>query len=116
MATYDWTILTLERDLLPAEMEGGVTIAHWRCLASQDTDADIETETEAEADTTSTYGTEGFTPDPEASDYIAYDDLTEAEVLAWCWAANVDKDAIEARLQDELDAIATPVTAAGVPW
>jgi hypothetical protein len=31
------------------------------------------------------------TPDPEAADWIAFDALTEADVLAWVWAS-VDKD------------------------
>ena len=104
MATYDWTILTLERDILPEDMDGAVVIAHWQCVASQDTH------------TSSAYGTAGFTPDPSAPGYVAYEDLTEAEVLAWCWADGVDKDSIEANLQGQIDALITPTTADGVPW
>jgi hypothetical protein len=29
----------------------------------------------------------GCTPDPEAADWIAFDALTEADVLAWVWAS-----------------------------
>jgi hypothetical protein len=96
---FNWTISTLEREL----SDGGVIVAHWRCTAS---DGDYSA---------SSYGTAGFTPDPESEDFVAYDDLTEADVLAWVWES-VDKDATEAALQAKIDADKNPVTAAGVPW
>ena len=62
------------------------------------------------------YGTCGFSPDPTAPGYVPYADLTEAEVLGWCWADGVDKDAIETSLQANIDGQIDPVTANGVPW
>ena len=111
MATFTWVISTLERDLLPEDMNGAVVVAHWRCNAEQ---------TEGTGDNAVTYnatsyGTCGFTPDPTASDYIAYADLTEADVVGWV-QADVDKDAIEAGLQANIDAQITPTTGTGVPW
>jgi len=97
MAT--WTIGTLERDLA----DGGVTVAHWRCT---DVDGDFSA---------SSYGTVGFTPDPTASDYIAYDSLTEADVLAWVWDS-VDKDTVEAALTAKIEADKNPTSGSGVPW
>ena len=35
MATFTWVISTLERDLLPENMNGAVVVAHWRCNAEQ---------------------------------------------------------------------------------
>ena len=97
MAT--WTIATLERELA----DGGVTVAHWRC-------------TEVDGDfSASSYGTVGFTPDPTAPDYIAYDSLTEADVLGWVWES-VDKDATEESLAAKIEAEKNPTTADGVPW
>jgi len=97
MAT--WTIGTLECNLA----DGGVTVAHWRC-------------TEVDGDfSASSYGTVGFTPDPTASDYIAYNSLTEANVLAWVHA-EVDKDATEAALTAKIEADKNPTSASGVPW
>jgi len=94
-----WTIATLERELA----DGGVTVAHWRC-------------TEVDGDfSASSYGTVGFTPDPTASDYIAYDSLTETDVLGWVWES-VDKDATEESLAAKIEAEKNPVTADGVPW
>ena len=99
-ATMNWTISTLEREL----SDGGVIVAHWRCTAS---DGDYSA---------SSYGTAGFTPDASAPGFVAYDALTEADVLGWVWANGVDRDATEAALQARIDADKNPVTAAGVPW
>ena len=97
MAT--WTIATLECNLA----DGGVTVAHWRC-------------TEVDGDfSASSYGTCGFTPDPTASDYIAYDSLTEANVLGWVWES-VDQSATEAALTAKIEADKNPTSGSGVPW
>ena len=99
MTTFNWTISTLEREL----SDGGVIVAHWRCTAS---DGDFSA---------SSYGTAGFTPDASAPDFVTYDSLTKADVLAWVWES-VDKDATEAALQAKIDADKNPTTGAGVPW
>ena len=98
-ATMNWQISTLERELA----DGGVIVAHWRCTAS---DGDYSA---------SSYGTCGFTPDPESEDFVAYDDLTEADVLAWVWES-VDKDATEEALAAKIEADKNPTSATGVPW
>ena len=103
-ATFNWTIAQCDRELA----DGGITTAHWRVTATQ-TVEDVEY-------TASSYGTCGFTPDPESGDYTPYDSVTEAEVLGWCWADGVDKDAIEASLTANIEEQKNPVTEAGVPW
>ena len=101
MAT--WTIAQLERNT----SDGGVIIAHWRVT---------ETETVGENTyTASSYGTCGFTPDPSASDYISYADLTEADVIGWV-QADVDQSGIEAALTANINEQKNPTTADGVPW
>ena len=107
MATFTWVISTLEREL----DNGGVFCAHWRCSAEQ-TEG---TGDDAVTYNATSYGTCGFTPDPTASDYIPYDQLTESDVVGWV-QADVDKDAIEAGLQANIDAQITPTTGTGVPW
>ena len=94
-----WTISTLEREL----SDGGVVVAHWRATA---VDGDFSA---------SNYGTCGFTPDPSAAGFIAYDSLTEADVIGWV-QAEVDKDAIETSLAAQIEADKNPTQAAGVPW
>lgn len=100
MATeFKWSIGTLERKL----DDGFVFTAHWRAVAS---DGDYSA---------SSYGTAGFSQDPESADYIPYEDLTEADVLGWVWES-VDKDATEAALQAKIDSDMNPTTGTGTPW
>ena len=99
MTTFNWSLPTLERQTV----DGFVFVAHYRCDAS---DGDFHA---------SSYGTAGFSQDPEADSFIEYEDLTEAQVLEWVWES-VDKDATEAALQAKIDAEKNPTTAAGVPW
>ena len=94
-----WSISTLEREL----SDGGVIVAHWRATA---VDGDFSA---------SSYGTCGFTPDPSASGFIAYDSLTEEDVIGWV-QAEVDKDAIEASLAAKIEADKNPTKGVGVPW
>ena len=97
MAT--WTIANLERELA----DGGVTVAHWRV-------------TEVDGDfSASAYGTCGFTPDASDSGFVAYDSLTEANVLAWVHA-EVDQDATEAALTAKIEADKNPTSGDGMPW
>ena len=64
----------------------------------------------------SSYGTCGFEPDASAEGFVAYSDVTEANVLDWCWANGVDKDAMEASLAAKIEADKNPTQASGVPW
>ena len=100
---YTWSLPTLEREL----SDGGVIVAHWRCTASETVGEDTFS--------ASSYGTAGFTPDPESEDFVAFESLTEAQVLGWVWES-VDKDATEAALAAKIEADKNPTTAAGVPW
>ena len=98
-----WTIAQLERNT-----DGnGVVVAHW-------TASDSEVVGEVTHSGRS-YGTCGFTPDAEAEGYVAYDSLTEADVIAWV-KADLDADAIEESIAAQITASKEPVTAAGVPW
>lgn len=107
-ATLNWTIAQCDREL----SDGGITTAHWRVNAEQI----VGTGDDAVTYTASSYGTCGFTPDPESGDYTPYADVTEAEVLGWCWADGVDQEAIEASLQADIDLQITPTNGSGVPW
>jgi len=101
MAT--WTIANLERNVA----DGGVTVAHWR-VTEEETVGD-------DTFTASAYGTCGFTPDPDADDFVAYDSLTEEVVMGWVHA-EVDQDATEAALTANIEAQKNPVSANGMPW
>lgn len=112
MATFTWVIPTTEYDLQPADMDGAIVVAHWRCKAEQ---------TEGTGDDAVTYtaqssGTCALSPDPSASGYTPFADVTESQVLDWCYENGVDKDAIEASLAAKIEADMNPTQAAGVPW
>ena len=97
MAT--WTIANLERNVA----DGGVTVAHWRV---SEVDGDYSA---------SSYGTVGFTPDASDPSFVAYDNLTESDVLGWVWA-EVDQAATEAALTADIESQKNPTSADGMPW
>jgi hypothetical protein len=99
----NWTIANLEHNVA----DGGVIVAHWRCTA--------EEVVGEETYSASAYGTVGFTPDATAAGYIAYADLTEADVLGWVYES-VDKAETEANLAAQIEAQKNPVAIDGVPW
>ena len=95
----NWTIAQLERNT----SDDGVVIAHWRVSKTDG------------ANTVSSYGTEGFTPDASAAGFVPFADLNEADVISWVTTA-LDATAIETSLDAQLVELATPTTAAGLPW
>ena len=95
--TITWTITQCDR----LTSDGFITTAHWTCSA---VDGDYSA---------SSYGSCGFAA---GTPTIPYDQVTEVEVLNWCWANGVDKDAVEASLAANIDLQKNPVIAAGVPW
>ena len=103
----NWTIAQLERNTT----DNGVIVAHWR-VTEEET---VGTGDDAVTYTASSYGTCGFNPDPASPDFVAYEDLTEADVLAWVWDL-VDKDATESSLTQKIEADKNPVTTTGTPW
>ena len=103
-ATMTWVVSQCDRVLA----DGGINNIHWRCSA---------TETSSGTDySASSYGTCGLTYDASSSDFIAYDKVTQENCLAWIYANGVDKDAIEAALQSNIDLQITPTEGTGVPW
>ena len=77
-----------------------ITTAHWTC-----------TEVDGEY-SASVYGTCGFSGTPT----IPYAQVTMQEVLDWCWAGGVDKDAIEESLAANIALQMNPVQVSGLPW
>ena len=103
----NWTIAQLERNTT----DNGVIVAHWRVTAKET----VGTGDDAVTYTASSYGTCGFSPDPASLSFVPYEDLTEADVLAWVYES-VDKDATEAALTANIEEQKNPVTETGLPW
>ena len=103
MPTISWII---ER-LLVKPTEGtntdDVITADWRCNGSQDSYSGT------------CYGSCSFQP-PTGS-FTPYNELTEQQVLDWCFANGVDKSAIEANVTAQIEAqINPPVVVLPLPW
>jgi hypothetical protein len=92
-----WTIAQLDRQI----SNGFVTTAHWTASAVDGNYSAYSYATSSWADGIPT---------------IPYVDLTQETVLGWVWANGVDKTAVEASLQAQINAQKNPVTATGVPW
>ena len=101
------TILWLIERLLCKPLEGSnpdvVITADWRCNGTQDNYSGT------------CYGSCSFAP-PSGS-FTPYDELTEAQVLQWCYENGVDKTAIEANVTQQIEnQINPPVVTLPLPW
>jgi hypothetical protein len=80
-----------------------VITADWRCNGTQDQYSGT------------CYGSASFAP-PSGS-FTPYEDLTEQQVLDWCFANGVDQKAIEANVTQQINnQINPPVIAPPLPW
>lgn len=62
------------------------------------------------------YGTASFTLEQGAG-FTPYADLTQDQVLGWCYANGVDKDATEANVTAQVEAqINPPIVTPPLPW
>ena len=114
--TVTWSVKDMRRDATT----GGVNLVYWECVARDDSGVE---------------GIEGgklvLTPDADAADFVAYEDLTEEVVLSWVYdsIAHTDDDgntetAQEAKTRVEEDRKARvtarlasqSANARGVPW
>jgi hypothetical protein len=103
MITISWII---ER-LLVKPTEGTLTdvviTADWRCNGSQDQYSGT------------CYGSASFAPPTE--NFTPYEDLTQEQVLGWCFSNGVDKTSIEANVTAQIEnQINPPVIAPPLPW
>ena len=101
------TILWLIERLLVKPTEGTLTdvviTADWRCNGSQDNYSGT------------CYGSCSFAP-PSGS-FTPYNELTQQQVLDWCYANGVDKSAIEANVTAQINnQINPPVVSLPLPW
>jgi len=101
------TILWIIERLLVKPTEGTLTdvviTADWRCNGTQDQYSGT------------CYGSCSFAP-PSGS-FTPYEDLTEQQVLDWCFANGVDKTSIEANVSQQIEnQINPPIIAPPLPW
>lgn len=105
--TTTWAINDMTRNV----SDGGVTEVRWSCIATNDSGNEQA----------STGGKLACTPDPDADEFIQYNDLTESVVLGWVKADLPDGETaaeLETRLTDKVNNQITrnAAIALGVPW
>tara|TARA_R100000329_G_scaffold48735_1_gene45030 strand:+ start:777 stop:1121 length:345 start_codon:yes stop_codon:yes gene_type:complete len=108
-----WTVSNMTH----VDADGGVILAYWSLVAASDAGGG-ETATEG--------GKNRFTYDASSSDFIAYADLKESDVLGWIWEANKEGDETAAEYKARIEAERTAkveaqitrnaTEATGVPW
>jgi hypothetical protein len=101
------SIVWIIERLLCKPVEGTLTdvviTADWRCNGSQ------------ESFNGTCYGSTSFAPPTE--NFTPYDQLTEAQVLGWCYSNGVDQAAIEANVSQQIEnQINPPIIAPPLPW
>jgi len=101
------TILWIIERLLVKPTEGSnidvVITADWRCNGSQDQYSGT------------CYGSCSFAP--PSGEFTPYPDLTQEQVLGWCYENGVDKTAIEANVTLQIEnQIDPPVVTLPLPW
>jgi len=101
------TILWIIERLLVKPTEGSLTdvviTADWRCNGTQDQYSGT------------CYGSCSFQP-PSGS-FTPYEDLTQEQVLGWCYSNGVDQAAIEANVTQQIEnQIDPPVVTLPLPW
>ena len=105
MATvFNWSIKSME--CVPQTPEGAdyVITANWQCFGSEEAYASVAV------------GAVSF-PVVQGESFTPYSELTEDQVLGWCYANGVDKPAVEASVQEQIDAQKNPpVVTPPLPW
>ena len=101
--TITWKIESLDCKPQEGSLTDVVITAHWRCNGTDGTFNGT------------VYGTCGFAQPGEP--FIPFDQLTEQQVLGWCWASGVDKDATEANIDGQIaNQVNPPLVTPPLPW
>lgn len=107
MATQiTWVIEGMQCKPQDGPLNNVVITAFWRCNGVDDSNQNI---------TSTVYGSCGFTipGDP----FTPYDELTQDQVLGWCWDNGVDKAAMEENIKQQIqNQINPPVVSLPLPW
>jgi len=103
MITLSWIIERLLCKPVEGTLTDVVITADWRCNGSQ------------ESFSGTCYGSCSFAP--PTGEFTPYEDLTQEQVLGWCYANGVDQAAIEANVTAQIEnQINPPIIAPPLPW
>ena len=108
-----WTISTMERTLTDGDLSDVVKSLHWRVTDSET----VGEGDDAVVHSGRCYGTVGLEA-PDADNFTAYADISEADAIAWAKAALGEEEvtAYEASVASQIELSKNPVSGTGVPW
>lgn len=103
MTTITWLIEAMDCKPTEGSLTDVVITAHWRCNGTDGTfNATV-------------YGTCSFSQPGEP--FTPYADLTQDQVLGWCWNSGVDKAATEANIDTQIaNLVNPPIVTPPLPW
>ena len=102
-ATIIWTILSMECKPSEGNLTDVVVTAEWQCAGYEG-----QVNSYAYANCSFPMPTGSFTP---------YPDLTQDQVLGWCWASGVNKTEVEAQVAAQVAKLVNPsVVVLPLPW
>ena len=107
MATQiTWVIEGMQCKPQEGDLTDVVITAFWRCNGVDESNPSF---------TGTVYGSCGFTAPGDP--FTPYADLTEQQVLQWCWDGGVNKAAAEACVDEQIqNQINPPVVTLPLPW
>ena len=103
-ATITWTVTQMDCYPEADNKQDVVFNVHWTCAGVQDTYS------------ASVYSTCSVTISADEP-FTPYADLTQDQVLGWCWENGVDKTATEAAVEQQIqNLIDPPIISPALPW
>lgn len=111
MITLSWIIERLLVKPTEGDKTDFVITADWRCNGTETIGDDDDEKTYSGT----CYGSTSFAA--PSGDFTPYEDLTQDQVLGWCFSNGVDQAAIEANVTQQInDQINPPVVCLPLPW
>ena len=107
----EWSITNTEYN---NDSNKGIVHASWTCSDSET----VGLGNSAVVHTGTVSGMESYTPNPGEDGYLAFDDLTEANVISWVKATLGSEEVtrVETKVAAQITKSKTPPTGWGVPW
>jgi len=112
-AQITWTIDWLNASTQTINGHSEVVLtAGWRCTGTE-----ANTATPPVEFTNSIYGTCTFPEPAEGGSFTPYQNLTQSQVIGWCWANGIDQQATETAINNNLNLQINPlITQPPLPW
>ena len=98
-----WKINSIEAKPIEGDYTNVVALAHWSCVGVNGIHG------------SSSYGCCTFSSPGE--NFTPYEELTEQQILEWCFAGIINKVAIEESIKNEVDKLINPpIIKVELPW